>query len=159
MMHNYSYTFRFSCTTITSQEKTDKNTEEEYFYMSLREEVFDTYFTFSKRLEMYKDAEYHDSQDIYAEFFQKKVHFINMEEKGNFSQIFKKVVIQYHHAVNNRVEESPVMCPIVRVTTSLNSQISISVWLFYEFVSESLVGMIWFMKNFIYSIQTLKIAN
>lgn len=139
LMHNYSFTFRVSCSLITS-EILDKTTEEEYFYLSMREEVFDNYFTFSRRIVEEKDADCFDYQDVYESFYQKKVHFVTSYEKTKFAEVFKKSVTQYYYAILNRVEESTVTCPVVRINTSLNSQMSISVWLFYEFPSEKQVG-------------------
>lgn len=126
---------------LTSQELDQaKSTEDEYFYLSMREEVFDTYFTFSKRLEEFKDMDYFDYQDIYEGFWQKKVHFIGKEEITKFEAMFKKAIQLYFSAINSRVEESPISCSVVRVNTSLNSQIALSVWLFYEFQAEELIG-------------------
>lgn len=125
----------------------ERNNEDEYFYMSLRECVFDSYFTFSKRLEEGKDADSVFFQDAYDAFCQKKVYFIDDKEKIQFGTFFKNVVRQYYSAISNRVEEQPILCSIVRVISSLNSTISISTWLFYEFPSENLVGKKLFIRT------------
>ena len=141
LTHNYNCVFRVSCISINSQDELARKEEDEYFYLSLGDDVFDNFFTFSKRLEEYKDSEYHQFRDAYDEYCQKKVHFVNREEKLKFSEIFRKAVANYYAAISNRVDESPILCPVVRVLSSLNLQISSPVWLFYEFQAEDLIGI------------------
>lgn len=131
--------FRVSLTASKASDDKD-DIENDWFYLSLDESLFDLYFVFSIRLTPTKDDQISFGLDLHDEFLQKKVHFKYTKSQKDFESIFEKVVKLYSETVNNRLEANQVFCPVVHMANSSDSEPIIKVWLCYDLPLDHRIG-------------------